>query len=154
MDKKTKRLTEKEYHFIYKRTPRLCIDLLLKTQKGFLLSKRLIPPFKGWWHFPGGRVLHKEAINRAISRIAFSELGLKVKEASLVGYGEAFNEKRFIHSVALIFEVKSVEGKLQGSKQAQELKFFKKAPKNIIPAHSGFLKRTGKFQSTGKLTLS
>ena len=145
MNKKTKWLSKKEYGYVYKRAPRLCVDLLIKNKKGVLLSKRLISPLKGYWHLPGGRAFHQESIEKALQRIAFSEVGLRVKKAKLVGYAEALREGGYIHSVALVFKLLKTTGTPRGSKQALEMKFFKRIPKKTLPLHVVFFKKHKKL---------
>ncbi len=135
-------LTDKEYRFIYGRVPRLCVDLLIFTKDGFLLSKRAIPPHKGLWHFTGGRVYNKERIQSAIKRIALGEAGVKLKEEIPLGFCEIFiSEGPSFHDVSLVFAAKIKSGEINNANnQAEKLKLFKKIPSKMVPAHKKFLK--------------
>ena len=73
-----KPLTFEEFKTIYSKVPRLTVEVIVKTDKGILFTKRLIPPYVGSWHFPGGTVYYKETITDAIERVAQDELGVKV----------------------------------------------------------------------------
>ena len=57
---KPKKLPYKTFKSIYSRVPRATIELVIQTPAGILLSKRSIPPYKGYWHIPGGTVLFHE----------------------------------------------------------------------------------------------
>ena len=46
-----------EFVKIYSKVPRLCVDLLINNDDGFLLALRAIEPGKGQGHFPGATVL-------------------------------------------------------------------------------------------------
>ncbi|MCX6785072.1 MAG: NUDIX domain-containing protein [Candidatus Komeilibacteria bacterium] len=131
-------LSDKDYLYVYSRTPRLCVDLFIKNKGGVLLAKRLIPPFKNFWSFPGGRVRHRESIASAITRVAKAELGSNVKVNKMLGYIEYPREGKFFHSVSLVFEVVLL-AKIKGSEQADEIKFFKTLPKMVHPWERKFL---------------
>ncbi|MEK6897433.1 MAG: NUDIX domain-containing protein [Nanoarchaeota archaeon] len=135
-----KKLTEKEFKFIYTKVPRICVELIILKRKKILLTKRSINPFKDFWHFPGGGVLYKEKIKETINRVSKEELGIKVVPQKFLGYAEYLNDG-FRHSVSLSFKCK-IMGNQQprALEQADEIKFFKKIPEQIVPAHRKFLK--------------
>lgn len=136
-------LTKKDYNFVFSRAPRLCVDLVVKNKQGILLGKRLIEPFKNFWHFPGGRVYFREPLSKAIQRIAMAEIGGKVKIQKLVGFMEFLREvqdKKFRHSVSLVFLVSPVKNNFKGSWQAENLEFFTSMPKKVHDIHGKFLK--------------
>jgi ADP-ribose pyrophosphatase YjhB (NUDIX family) len=104
------KLSDKEYKYIYSRVPRICIDLIIKTRKGLLLTKRDIPPEKNKWHLPGGMVYKGEKLTDVVKRIALNELGILPIEFKLFNYvGEYLNElnknKIRVHSVAVDFRI-------------------------------------------------
>lgn len=135
-------LSDKDYDSIYRRIPRLCVDLVIKDPKGVLLSNRQIEPYKSFWHLPGGRVRFRESLSQAITRIAREETGLKVKMDKLLGSMEFLRETqngRKRHTVSLVFMARKLSGQIKGSRQAQEVKYFKDRPKKMHPIHSNFL---------------
>jgi len=135
-------LTNKEYDFIYSRSPRICVDLIIKTKDGVLLSKRLIKPYLGAWHLPGGRIRFREKINDSIKRIAKAELGVIVTDSKLIGIMQFPHETRDgikLHSISLGYLIFIKELNLQGSIQARLFKFFKTAPKKRLSEHIDFL---------------
>lgn len=137
---KTKRLSSKEFKYIYGKVPRLCVDVVIQSEDGVVLSKRDIPPAKGMWHIPGGTVLFGESLEEAAQRIAKEETGLTIKVIKMLYYVEYSPVYAFNHSVSLEFLCNVICGKLRGSFQAKELKFFKAIPKNTIPEQEKFLK--------------
>jgi ADP-ribose pyrophosphatase YjhB (NUDIX family) len=79
-------LPKAEYDAIYRRVPRLCVEVVLATRsRGVLLALRDIPPNVGAWHIPGGTVLFGESLLDAVARVARMELGLEVRAGELLG---------------------------------------------------------------------
>lgn len=79
-------LPAEEFHAIYRRVPRLCVEVILSTpQRGVVLALRDIPPNEGAWHIPGGTVLFGEPLADAVARVARYELGLEVAVGGLLG---------------------------------------------------------------------
>ncbi|HLY48200.1 MAG TPA: NUDIX domain-containing protein [Solirubrobacteraceae bacterium] len=82
-------LPEEEFHAIYRRVPRLCVEvMMLDAEQRVLLMLRDIPPNIGAWHIPGGTVLFGESLADAVRRVAQDELGLSVVPGELLGYIE------------------------------------------------------------------
>ena len=137
---KYKKLSPEEFMAIYHKVPRATVDVVIKTEKGILLTKRSIPPFKGMWHIPGGTILFRESIAHAINRIVDDELGIKVKIIHPLGVIECFEEDgRHTISNAYLAEIR--EGKPKGNNQGKEISYFKKIPENCIPFQKKFLRR-------------
>lgn len=138
---KPKKLPKKEFDKIYSKVPRLTVEVIIKTKDGILLSKRSIEPFKGMWHMTGGTVRFSEKLESTALRVAYEETGLRVKfikNLGILDYG--FLVKGNMHVVAVCFLVKPVAGKLKGSYQGEELKYFKKLPQNTIKEQVKFLR--------------
>jgi NUDIX domain len=82
-------LPEEEFFAIYRRVPRLCVEVVIVDPKrGVLLTLRDIPPNVGAWHIPGGTVLFGESLVEAVKRVARDELSLEVEVGELLGYIE------------------------------------------------------------------
>ena len=62
-------LTQEEFNEIYDKVPRLCVEPLIVSNDGILLTRRAINPGKGLWHFPGGTVLKGETLQEAVVRL-------------------------------------------------------------------------------------
>lgn len=145
---KTKpRLTDEEFKYIYSRVSRLCVEIIIKTSEGILLTLRDIEPYKNLWHIPGGTVLYRETIREAARRTAKEELGIDVEILGLAGYFEYPGEEKIRGwgwpiAILMFCAVKSGEFKLD--KQAREIKFFKKfsdIPENTVEEQKKILKK-------------
>ena len=82
-------LPKDEYDAIYRRVPRLCVEVVLTdSERGVVLARRDIPPNIGAWHIPGGTVLWGESLTGALHRVASSELGVEITPGGLLGWIE------------------------------------------------------------------
>jgi len=138
---KTKWIREKEYCKIFSQVPRITVDAVVFNKKSeVLLVKRDIPPHKGSWHLPGGMVKKGERVSQAAARKIKMETGLKIKLQKFVGLWDSpkrskapmvfkSGRKVITHDITLVFVGKIIGGKLRGSWQGKEVKFFKKLPK-------------------------
>lgn len=137
-------LSKKEFDIIFKKVPRVTVDLVIKDKRGVLLIKRSIRPDIGKWHLPGGTVGFKEKLLHAVKRKAREETGLQVRVKQFLGIIEFMKWKYpgYSHIVDLVFLVEPVRGKLRGDAKfgGKILKFFKKLPKNMIPEQRKILK--------------
>lgn len=127
-------LSDKKYNEIYSLVPRACVDLVVVSDKGVLMIKRDVEPYKGKWHLPGGRILFRETIENAVKRIAKKEIRCGVKVKCLIGAMEFLREvqngsKR--HSVSIVCGVEII-GKNKNGEYIKE--------GNIHPVHLNFLK--------------
>jgi 8-oxo-dGTP diphosphatase len=78
-------MPEELYKKVFKFIPRFTVDVIIKKGSSILLTKRDIPPFRGYWHLPGGTIRYGERIKEAVKRVAKEETGLKVKIKKLIG---------------------------------------------------------------------
>lgn len=143
---KLKRLSFEEFKRIYSKVPRLCIDLVVQTNSGILLTKRDIPPYKGYWHTPGGTLLLGEKIKDAIQRISEDEFNSKVKIIKLLGTMEFPPDEITKHSLSIVYLVKPISKNLTGNWQAKELIFFKNIPTKTIKEQRKFLLQNNLIQ--------
>ncbi len=142
--KKLKRLSFKHFKEIYSRVSRMCVDVIVGTPRGIVLTLRDIEPWKGQWHIPGGTVMYTESVEHAVKRVAKEELGVNVVINKLGGYTEYLGERKLRgwgHSICLEFLVKIQSGKLRGSRQGKKFGIFRKAPVNTIAEQKRFLKK-------------
>lgn len=143
--KNKKPFSPEEFREIYSKATRLCVDLVIKTKGGIILSLRNIPPYRGKWHLPGGTVFFKEKITEAVKRVAMEELGisLKLEPCQLLGYIEYPSEEKnggFGYTVSLAFLCFSNEINFKSNNEATEVKIFKKLPPGLIKEQHVFLK--------------
>jgi len=71
-------MDKKEYDEIFSKVPRLCVDLLIVSESGFLVGKRTHEPFANQYAFPGGRLKFGETVKVAAKRIALEELDSRI----------------------------------------------------------------------------
>lgn len=136
----TRRLTDKQYSFIYSHAPRTCIDLLIIQDGKFLCFKRDTKPYKGRFNLPGGAIRFGETIQQAAQRIALRELGVPVLLLDVEGTIEFTNERvdwGRQHSVSIVIQAKVLKGERTGGewKTGNE--------KNFHPIHKKWLKDKG-----------
>ena len=129
---KYKFIPEDLYKKIFTYIPRFCVDVVIKDERGIVLVKRNIKPFKGYWHLPGGLIRRGERIKEAAKRKAFEETGLNVKVKKFIGiYDDPKRDPRG-SVVSLVFLSYPIGGKLKvNKKENSDAKFFKKLPENI-----------------------
>lgn len=138
------RVSQEDYDYIYEKVPRLCVDIVIKTKEGVLLTLRDIEPYKGQWHLPGGRVMKHEPLIDAVKRIAKAETGFDIEIEKNLGVMEFLyepQEKYAIHTVSVAFLVRPMVGTLKTDWQGSEGRYFKEVPENIIKEHGELLNK-------------
>lgn len=138
------RLSPRDFKDIYSKVPRLCAEVIIRSEKGVLLTYRSISPYKNLWHVPGGTVLYKESMETAVKRIAREELGIEVEIMHLVGVNEYPSEEKdrgFGWPMGVNYLCRIISGLPRGSKQANEVKFFQELPINIVEEQKVFLQK-------------
>ena len=78
-------LPEHEYQRIYRRVPRLTVEVVIAGERGVLLTLRESGPCRGLWHIPGGTVRFGERLADAVARVARDELGAVATTGELLG---------------------------------------------------------------------
>jgi colanic acid biosynthesis protein WcaH len=103
-------IPEEKYKYIIEVLPILCVDIMLKNDKGeYPLIKRGREPLIGHWWVIGGRVLKGEDLKGAAIRKVSEETGIAVNHVKLIGYYEdAYDNNPFglsvpLHSVSVVF---------------------------------------------------
>ena len=137
MDRK-RPFTYKEFKNIYSKVPRLCVEVMLKTKDGVLLTKRNEPPNKGKWHIPGGTMLKGETLEKAVRRVAWEELGIRVEIKKMLGIIE-YNYRDYFSQpigIAYLVEFESDKEKIRTEDKG---KFFKIISDNTIKVQKEFL---------------
>lgn len=136
-------LSAAEFEAIYRRVPRLTVELVIRDGAALLLSRRNIEPCKGQWHLPGGTVRFGESLPDAARRIARRELGVVVDVGRMLGY----IEYPFMHAagyfgwpVGIAFETRVVEGTPRGSAEGEEIRWFHSVPAGVIREQAEFIR--------------
>lgn len=139
MKSKQKKLSYKEWLKIFSKVPRICVDLVIKSEKGVILTKRNIYPYKGYWHTPGGGIIFGERIKETVERVAKEELNIDVKFLDVVGVMEFKVVKNYGHTISIACLCKPLADNFVGSNQANEIAYFKTAPLKTIKEQREFL---------------
>lgn len=134
--KRKKMFSQKEFNRIYSLVPRVCVDLLLKSDNKILLTKRKHSPYIGQWHIPGGTVFLRESFEDVVNRIAMEELGVHVTSKKMSGVIEFLKEGQNRHGISIVFEITTDEKPKEG-------KFFNRVPKNTIFEQKDYLINLG-----------
>lgn len=65
------------------------VSCFLRNEKGeYLLIRREVNPFKGWWDFPGGFVDPGESLEEAVKREVKEETNVDIKNIRYIGSGK------------------------------------------------------------------
>ncbi len=134
-------LTLDEFNYFYKKVPRFCAEVVVKTPKGIVLTKRAIEPGKGTWHLPGGTVLNNETLAQAASRVTKEELGIDVAVGKQLGILEYVNTEnaKDITAFGVIYLASTQSTEFTLDFQATEYGFFQDIPDNTFKEHEDFL---------------
>jgi ADP-ribose pyrophosphatase YjhB (NUDIX family) len=129
------KLPKELYLSIYSQVPRFCVELLIKTSEGILLTLRDIEPKIGFWHLPGGTVLMDESVEDAVKRVANEELGTDVRVLGLEKYIDYYlTDSVKGHAVSLVFNVEVI-GDIKLDHQASDFGYFSEAPDKLLPEY-------------------
>lgn len=138
------RLTDNDWDYIYSRVPRLCVELIVRSDAGVLLTLRNIEPCKDQWHIPGGTVQYGETLVEAVVRIARRELDVTCTNAELLGYLDY--PSHFLHGlgapVGIAFGV-AYEGEVTPNHEAKQWGWFRQLPSNMHADQDAFLAESG-----------
>jgi colanic acid biosynthesis protein WcaH len=127
-------IPDKLYGKIQKILPIVCVDLIIKTERGVLFGIRDQEPAKGERWIIGGRVLYGESLEDAVKRKAVTEAGLKVQIIRQVGaYSMIFRKGEKRHSISIVYLVKKRGGKLRLNDEYSGHVFLKHLDKKLHP---------------------
>ncbi len=135
-------LSPEEFKTIYSQVPRLCVDAIIRSEKGVLLTLRNLPHWNNMWHFPGATLRYRERPEDAVKRAAKNETGAEITIVKFLGYMEFPSEQKergFGSSISLAFLCDLVGGKLEPKKDASEIRIFSDLPENMIVEQKEFL---------------
>jgi len=135
-------LSLEEFNYIYSKVPRLNVEIIVKTDKGVVLTKRNIEPWKGFWHLPGGAVLMGETLEKAVERVALREIGVRVKVDKTIGsivYPSIKEQNNPGWPVGIAYLTHIESGELRSSDQDDEVATFTEIPENTIPEQYEFI---------------
>jgi 8-oxo-dGTP diphosphatase len=143
-------LPKADYDAIYRRVPRLCVEVVIVApERGVLLSLRDIPPNEGAWHIPGGTVLFGEPLIEAVKRVTLDELRLEANVGELLGYIEypSHYENDLDSPVGLAFRTEPVDGVPSADELPDGCEWFDRLPDGLYEEQREFLSRRLGFES-------
>ena len=81
-------LPEAEFRAIFEKVLRLTVEVVVCSELGMLLARRIGGPCDGLWNLPGGTVRFAEPLTRAVHRGALDEIGAEVAIDDFLAYIE------------------------------------------------------------------
>lgn len=145
-------IAEKEYRKILSLMPIACVDIILTKGRSreFLLIKRKDQPVRGYFWFPGGRILKGETIFNAAIRKAKQEIGVSIRPERIVGvYETIFRTSRpgvqgGTHTVnAVVIARIKKDALIQFDSHHTEAKWFVRPPNDFKRYLASALKNAG-----------
>ncbi len=142
------RIPDALYKKIYETMTIVCVDLVVRHGKKFLLVKRNNAPEKGEWFLPGGRVFKNEELAEAAIRKLKEEAGLRGTVKKFLGIGEHSEAGRFRevrgHVITFVFlvEPKSMTS-VRLDPQSESFGWFGNIPAKLHPYVKDFLRKAG-----------
>ena len=128
-------LSGEEFRSTYSKVPRLCVEVVVKTDAGVVLLVRKEASWKGQWHIPGGTVFYQEPLETAVERVAQEELGIEVNIEKLIGYIEypsEVKERGFGWAVGIAFLCTPASDVDSAAWEKADIKVFQELPDNLI----------------------
>lgn len=138
-------LSHAEFWDIYRKVPRLTVELVFIEDGQVLLTKRAEEPCRGFWHLPGGTVRFGEPLAAAVRRISQSELALTAGDIEFVGFIEYPSHylNGSDHPVGLAFRVTRWTGQVRLSSAATDQGWFSALPAPMHDEQREFLQSLG-----------
>lgn len=106
------------------KSPKLTADGVIIKNGKILLIERKNEPFRGKWALPGGFVEYGEKVEDTVVREVSEETGLHTRIIDIVGvYSDPTRDPRG-HIVTVVYLLEILDGKIKGSDDAADAKFF------------------------------
>jgi 8-oxo-dGTP diphosphatase len=116
---------------IEKYMPFPSVDIVILKDQKIILTKRRIPPYRGYWNLPGSVILKNESMVDAVKRSSREELGIKVINPTFIGNYETFT--KFRHYITHLFATKHKAGKIRLDFQSSRIALI---DPNHVPDHT------------------
>lgn len=142
-------LPEEVFVFISLHTPMICVDLLIKDEKGRLLLSWRDDFYDNGWHLPGGIIRYKERFETRIKKVAETEVGTEVKYDPVpLAINEFIREEKTIargHFISFLYNCFLPSDFIPNNKKLKKtdqgyLEWHKTCPPNLINSHKSFKK--------------
>lgn len=117
----------------------LCVDgVYVKDGKIFLL-KRVVEPFRGFWHVVGGHVEEDESVRDALRREFKEETNLKAEVGGIIdGRIEETVDRT---KIVVVLQVTSAKGEVKLNSENSELGWFEETPQDSVCDYSKYLRK-------------
>lgn len=126
----------KLYKKIVELVPILCVDVILKYKKKYILIKRANEPLKSLWWIPGGRAFKGEKTLATARRKVWIETGLIARNFKIIGIYEDFYPRSFFgiptSSVSVVYEAEVEKFSPILDKTSSDIKLFDKLPYRFL----------------------
>jgi ADP-ribose pyrophosphatase YjhB (NUDIX family) len=116
---------------IEKYMPFPSVDIVILKDQKIILTKRTIPPYRGYWNLPGSVILKNEKMVDTVKRSSKEELGIEVVKPTFIGNYETFT--KFRHYITHLFATKHKSGKIKLDFQSSRVILV---DPNRIPNHT------------------
>ena len=137
-------LPEAEYRAIFQKVPRLTVEVVICSELGVLLARRVGGPCDGLWSLPGGTVRFAEPLVAAVHRVALDEINADVVIDELQGYIEYPSHTRqgIDSPVGLAFRTHLLPDETLTTVQGR-LDWFRQLPDEMHDEQRAFLRAHG-----------
>ena len=137
-------LPEAEYRAIFQKVPRLTVEVVVCSELGVLLARRVGGPCDGLWSLPGGTVRFAEPLVAAVHRVALDEINADVVIDELQGYIEYPSHTRqgIDSPVGLAFRTHLLPDETLATVQGR-LDWFRQLPDEMHDEQRAFLRAHG-----------
>ncbi len=109
--------------------PYSTVDVVIRQNGSFILTKRTILPYKNKWNLPGGVVFKTEKLSDTAKRVAREELNLTINLEGFLGVYENAIFSR--HDISHVFIASILKGDMKLDFQSSQAKLFKTPPPDI-----------------------
>lgn len=128
------------YKKILRVMPNLAVDVVLVHRGTFLLLRRAIPPRKGEWWIPGGRVVKGESPEKSAKNKIYEETGVRVRLTKLLGVDSIY-ERRWgirVQTCTFVYLARPIKSlRIRTNFNNKEYQWFKK----VNPAWHSYVKK-------------
>ncbi len=137
-------LPEAEYRAIFQKVPRLTVEVVICSELGVLLARRVGGPCDGLWSLPGGTVRFAEPLVAAVHRVALDEINADVVIDEFQGYIEYPSHTRqgIDSPVGLAFRTHLLPDETLTTVQGR-LDWFRQLPDEMHDEQRAFLRAHG-----------
>jgi len=129
---------------IEKYMPFSSVDIIILKDQKIILTKRSIPPYRGYWNLPGSVILKNEKMVATVKRSSKEELGIEVVNPTFIGNYETFT--KFRHYITHLFATKYKSGKIKLDFQSSRSILIdpNRIPNHTVPIQKSMIKNAFK----------